>query len=291
MGNAIQNEADHHPASDSGKTTDKKAPVSEVAEAKQKTGFYKRWNDGMVNLKLLDKKHSQKLFFDEDDIDVEEAMENEINAAWTLMSFALYSKNYAVCVQLMCSIVARLTLFIGLLISQFNYAGFCPTESSSGMVNKIIYFGICILYTGRLTSNFLDLERRKEKSTLHPNLFQMLDAISKTYFNNAVYLLNIVVVAESDCVLDMILNSIAMEFLTQIDDEVKERVINSCFGDDFRKLFPKYIKETRKIPEMIVNTVRSLAYLIEILAPLFFLGVGIYGLNCIPSDALSIHDA
>mmetsp|Transcript_4049 Transcript_4049/g.5202 ORF Transcript_4049/g.5202 Transcript_4049/m.5202 type:complete len:137 (-) Transcript_4049:1106-1516(-) len=92
MGNAIQNEADHHPASDSGKTTDKKAPVSEVAEAKQKTGFYKRWNDGMVNLKLLDKKHSQKLFFDEDDIDVEEAMENEINAAWTLMSFALYSK-------------------------------------------------------------------------------------------------------------------------------------------------------------------------------------------------------
>mmetsp|Transcript_5493 Transcript_5493/g.7552 ORF Transcript_5493/g.7552 Transcript_5493/m.7552 type:complete len:349 (+) Transcript_5493:31-1077(+) len=224
-----------------------------------------------------------------DDLDIDEAIENKLNAAWTIMAFAIYSKHYLVFTQMLCSVVARLLLFSGLVISRFKIlTQLCPmsyAESDAlfvGFVDdaKIVYLGICILYTGRLLLHFVDVTYNEDVSSKNPTVPQLLDSVSKTIFNNAVYLFNTVVVANSENVPEMILNSIAMEFLVQLDDEVKGRVLTTNFGEDFKKDFHGYIKKSKKVPKWILWPVEGLETLVVVLSPLGFLFVGIYGLFC-----------
>tara|TARA_A100001015_G_scaffold310722_1_gene412642 strand:+ start:576 stop:1442 length:867 start_codon:yes stop_codon:yes gene_type:complete len=97
--------------------------------------------------------------------------------------------------------------------------GFCPNES--GWEVKLIMFSVCMLYFVRsffLWDNLTD-RTRLNRMTPSINFWVMLDTFQEFGFNLIIYLTNLWIVYSNDSLQEMILNSLAMEFLMNLDND------------------------------------------------------------------------
>jgi len=112
--------------------------------------------------------------------------------------------------------------------------GWCPRTASASP--KVVISAISVLYFVRVTSNFIfctsclnPLDQREGIKRAGCNswllMLMSIDELFSLTFDSAVYLTNMFIVFESDSVKDMVLNALAAEFLTAIDDEFKDRCL------------------------------------------------------------------
>ena len=117
------------------------------------------------------------------------------------------------------------SIYIALINYQVhNYdAGFCPNQA--GWEQKLIMFSISLLYFTKSFFLWDTLTDRTRFNYMLPSIdiWVMIDTFQEYGFNLAVYLANIWIVFSNESTIEMIFNSLAMEFLMQIDNEFEEQ--------------------------------------------------------------------
>ena len=120
--------------------------------------------------------------------------------------------------------ISQWTLFAALISYEINrFEGhICPNKDT--IENKMMMFGIAIVYFVKSFFIWDNLTNRISfyKSNRVDNLCAILDTFQEFMFTLVVYIANLwIIFVESD-LQNMILNSVAMEFLMQLDNEFEE---------------------------------------------------------------------
>jgi len=99
---------------------------------------------------------------------------------------------------------------------------FCPNESTIEM--KAIMLAVSMLYFVRSFFLWDNLTDRTRLNRMMPSIdiWVMIDTFQEFGFNLLVYLANLWIVYNNDSITEMILNSLAMEFLMNLDNEFEE---------------------------------------------------------------------
>mmetsp|Transcript_12943 Transcript_12943/g.21695 ORF Transcript_12943/g.21695 Transcript_12943/m.21695 type:complete len:247 (+) Transcript_12943:207-947(+) len=220
------------------------------------------------------------------DDEVDKALENPTNGVFVLMGIAWMTADYSSFYATLVVILVQIFLYVGLVMgSAVDGFDLCPAEVESeadSWAIRLVFVGICLLYSTRLVVGAKNLMAKDEAdggSTSEPDYMQCCDILSDTVYNNAVYLFNLLVVCTSDNVLDMVLNSLAMEFLGSLDNEVKEVLLGSGFKDTFKKSFETFHHKA-KVPEWVSCVVGLGAFGVAVLSPFFYVGAAIHGTFC-----------
>ena len=99
---------------------------------------------------------------------------------------------------------------------------FCPNESS--IETKLIMLAVSMLYFIRSFFLWDNLTDRTRLNRMMPSIdiWVMIDTFQEFGFNLLVYLANLWIVFSNESLTEMILNSLAMEFLMNLDNEFEE---------------------------------------------------------------------
>ena len=99
---------------------------------------------------------------------------------------------------------------------------FCPNESS--VETKLIMLAVSMLYFIRSFFLWDNLTDRTRLNRMMPSIdvWVMIDTFQEFGFNLLVYLANLWIVYNNESITEMILNSLAMEFLMNLDNEFEE---------------------------------------------------------------------
>jgi len=219
------------------------------------------------------------------DADVDKALENPSNGVFVLMGIAWMASDYSSFYATLVCVLVQIILYAGLVMgSAVDGFDLCPAEVDSetdSWAIRLVFVGICLLYSTRLVVNAKNMFAKDENdtSTHEPDIMQCFDILSDTLYNNAVYLFNLLVVCTSESVLDMVLNSLAMEFLCSLDNEVEEVLLGSGFKETFQKNF-QIFHSRNKIPKWTEWAVGIPAFLVAVFSPLFYVGAAIHGTFC-----------
>jgi len=100
--------------------------------------------------------------------------------------------------------------------------GLCPNESTIEM--KLIMLAVSMLYFIRSFFLWDNLTDRTRLNRMMPSIdtWVMIDTFQEFGFNLLVYLANLWIVFNNDSITEMVLNSLAMEFLMNLDNEFEE---------------------------------------------------------------------
>jgi hypothetical protein len=111
--------------------------------------------------------------------------------------------------------------FISYEITQYD-KGLCPNDSV--WQKKAIMFAVSLVYFVRSFFLWDNLTDRTRLNRMTPSIdfWVMLDTFQEYGFNLFVYLANLWIIFSTDEVIEMILNSLAMEFLMDLDNEFEE---------------------------------------------------------------------
>ena len=192
--------------------------------------------------------------------------------------------------------IMQWTIYVALLVSDiksFN-KGFCPNESTIEM--KLIMFAVSLLYFVRAFFLWDNLTDRTRLNRMMPSIdiWVMIDTFQEFGFNLLVYLANLWVVYNNDSITEMILNSLAMEFLMNLDNEFEEmyfKFLPEAGVDIYDNLFVNYKDNQEKLKKRqkscAFNCIRCLFYipfkllvLALLLFPVFCIIMMIYGPIC-----------
>jgi hypothetical protein len=117
--------------------------------------------------------------------------------------------------------VCQWSLYIALVMYELKRfdGNFCPNKDTTE--NKLMMFGIGIVYFVR---SFFIWDNLTSRLSLHKmsradSITALLDTFQEFMFTLMVYGANLWIIFAEDNLLDMILNSVAMEFLMQLDNE------------------------------------------------------------------------
>ena len=102
----------------------------------------------------------------------------------------------------------------------------CPNKSE--WETKLIMFTVAMLYFVRSFFLWDNLTDRTRLNRMLPSVdvWVMIDTFQEFGFNLMVYVANLWIVFSNDSVVEMILNSLAMEFLMNLDNEFEEMYFN-----------------------------------------------------------------
>ena len=177
-----------------------------------------------------------------------------------------------------------------------NFSGdYCPNTSS--VENKLMMTGIGILYFVRSFFIWDNLTTRigLRKTNRVNSVVVILDTFQEFLFTIIVYGANIWIIFVEKDILNMILNSLAMEFLMQLDNEFEELYFKHLPGaadDIYDNIFVTYkenkelVKERRKeskcfyISSVIIFIPYKILVIVIFLFPVFCLFMTIFGAVC-----------
>ena len=186
--------------------------------------------------------------------------------------------------------------YIGLVVSDsksFN-KGFCPNESTIEM--KMIMMAVSMLYFVRSFFLWDNLTDRTRLNRMMPSIdiWVMIDTFQEFGFNLLVYLANLWIVFNNDSLTEMILNSLAMEFLMNLDNEFEEiyfKFLPEAGVDIYDNVFVNFRDNQEKLKKRqrscTFNCVRCIFYVpfkllvvSLLLFPVFCFIMMIYGPIC-----------
>jgi len=149
--------------------------------------------------------------------------------------------------------ISQWMLYIGLIAHEINaFDGvYCPNKSS--IENKLIIAATGIIYFVRSFFIWDSLTSRigLKKMNRVDNIPAIIDTFQEFLFSLIVYGANLWIVFVEDDIQNMILNSLAMEFLMQLDNEFQEMYFNYLPGaaeDIYDNIYVSY-KENRALLE------------------------------------------
>ena len=128
--------------------------------------------------------------------------------------------------------LAQWCLYIALMSYEINrFEGdICPQQDTTE--NKMMMFGIAIVYFVRSFFIWDNLTTRISfyKTNRADNISAILDTFQEFMFTLMVYVANLWIIFVEDDLQNMILNSLAMEFLMQLDNEFEEMYFENLPG-------------------------------------------------------------
>lgn len=193
--------------------------------------------------------------------------------------------------------ISQWVLYISLLAYEFGRfnGDFCPNESPTEL--KLMMFGIGLIYFVRsffiwdnLTSGI-----GLNKTNRADHITAILDTFQEYLFNLIVYGANLWIIFVEQDLQNMILNSLAMEFLMRLDNEFEEMYFEYLPGtaeDIYDNVFVDYQQNIRYIEErkkkskcfnvfsFLVTVPYKILVFLLFCFPIFCLFVAIYGPIC-----------
>ena len=143
-------------------------------------------------------------------------------------------------------------IYIALIASQVreHNGDWCPNNSD--WEKKLIMFAVSLLYFVRSFFLWDNLTDRTRLNRMIPSIdmWVMLDTFQEFGFNLMVYLANLWIVFSNDSVQEMILNSLAMEFLMNLDNEFEEMYFDflpEIAVDIYDNLFVSFGENKKKL--------------------------------------------
>lgn len=145
---------------------------------------------------------------------------------------------------LLSTIVVQVTTPIVLLLTAIdsydaeNYEnGKCPSKSiKADAKTRVLAFMVGLLYVAKLNFLFAEKTSQKLKFIRHDadnlrclRIMVMIDSHMNMTYEGLVYLINLWIVFVTIEPLDMVLNALALEFILQLDDEVKRTYVGTYF--------------------------------------------------------------
>ena len=157
--------------------------------------------------------------------------------------------------------IAQWIIYTTLVVNQIQTYkdGLCPNQAN--VQEKLLMFAIAILYFCKsffLWDNILS--RSKKKFVLKTNsMCAVFDTLQEFGFNILVYLTNLIIIFTELDFMNMVMNSLAMEFLMMIDNEFEETYFKyqpEVAIDIFDKMFVSY-KENK---DFVANKMKKNCY-------------------------------
>ena len=171
---------------------------------------------------------------------------------------------------------------------------FCPNESS--IETKLIMLAVSMLYFIRSFFLWDNLTDRTRLNRMMPSIdvWVMIDTFQEFGFNLLVYLANLWIVYSNESLTEMILNSLAMEFLMNLDNEFEEmyfKYLPEAAVDIYDNVFVNFQDNQEKLKKRkrscTFNCVRCVFYipfkilvLSLLLFPVFCVIMMFYGPIC-----------
>ena len=126
----------------------------------------------------------------------------------------------ALCALPVCVFVAQWAMFIGIVAHKMRTTEeWCPHSADAD--GKIVMIGISLLYFVNSFFQFDNIVSRRRQSKRYPsdNVLVLLDAFQEYSFNLSIYVANLFIIYTTPDVVDMLFNSLAMEFVASLDNE------------------------------------------------------------------------
>lgn len=121
--------------------------------------------------------------------------------------------------------VSQWLLYVSIMNQQIRTYedGFCPNSGS--IETKLIMCGIAIFYFANSFFIWDDLVVKTHLKKVMPtkDIFVLIDIMQEFSFNLLVYMANMFIIFISDDPVEILLNSLAMEFLMELDNQFKEK--------------------------------------------------------------------
>ncbi len=192
--------------------------------------------------------------------------------------------------------IIQWTVYIALVVHDTKTFdnGFCPNESS--IETKLIMLAVSMLYFVRSFFLWDNLTDRTRLNRMMPSIdvWVMIDTFQEFGFNLLVYLANLWIVYSNESLTEMILNSLAMEFLMNLDNEFEEmyfKFLPEAGVDIYDNLFVNFSDNQEKLKKRkrscTFNCVRCVFYipfkilvLSLLLFPVFCMIMMFYGPIC-----------
>ena len=150
--------------------------------------------------------------------------------------------------------LAQWIIYITLIVNQIQTYddGLCPNQAN--IQEKLLMFAIATLYYCKsffLWDNLLS--RSKKKFVLKTNsMCSIFDSLQEFGFNILVYFTNLIIIYTEKDFMNMVMNSLAMEFLMMIDNEFEEAYLKyqpEVGIDIFNKMFVSYSENKAFVAE------------------------------------------
>ena len=163
------------------------------------------------------------------------------------------SRTFAtICALPVCVFVAQWFMFVGLVVHRLhNQDDWCPMQSN--LDAKLVMVGISLLYFVNSFFQWDSVVARRTQRRVFPsnNLLVVMDTFHEYSFSLSVYVANLCIIYTTHDVVDMLFNSLAMEFVHSLDNEF-ERAFFSYHPDLGEDIYDTYFvtpaesKELRK---------------------------------------------
>ena len=115
-------------------------------------------------------------------------------------------------------------MYVALLIYIYNHSSTDMCPNTAPLDQKLLLFGISLLYYVKsfgMWDNLVDRSRRKRMIPSNSYIV-IIDSLQEYGFNLLVYLANIWIVYEETSLINMLLDSLALEYLMILDNQFKE---------------------------------------------------------------------
>ena len=129
----------------------------------------------------------------------------------------------ALCALPICVFVAQWAMFVGIVAHKMQTTEeWCPR--SAELDGKLVMMGTSLLYFVNSFFQWDNIVSRRRQSKVYPsdNVLVLMDAFQEFSFNLSVYVANLFIIYTTDDVVDMLFNSLAMEFVTSLDNEIEQ---------------------------------------------------------------------
>lgn len=172
------------------------------------------------------------------------SMCNEVSTTYCSSTFT------TICALPICVFVAQWAMFVGLMMHKLESdIVLCPQEAT--VDGKLVMVGIAIIYFVNSFFQWDNIVSRRRQPKVFPsnNVLVLLDVWQEFLFNLLVYVANLAIIYTTDDVLDMLFNSLAMDFVTSLDNEF-ERAYFGYHPELAVQIYDNYFVTAQKSREL-----------------------------------------
>lgn len=126
-----------------------------------------------------------------------------------------------------CVFLAQWAMFVGLMVHKLkSEVDICPQNAT--VEGKMVMVGIALIYFVNSFFQWDNVVSRRRQPKVFPsdNVLVLLDVWQEFVFNLLVYVANLAIIYTTDDVLEMLFNSLAMDFVTSLDNEFERTYFN-----------------------------------------------------------------
>lgn len=155
--------------------------------------------------------------------------------------------------------IAQWMMYLALIANEIEKfdGNLCPNKSS--WYEKAMMCGVAIIYFTKSFNIWDNLTQRTKLTKVYPclDMWVMIDTFQEFIFNIFIYSANIYIVFVDGDIQNMILNSMAMEFLMQLDNEFEEyyfRLLPHAAVDIYDNVFVTTVENRNLIKDRQKNS-------------------------------------